>query len=119
MKRAADQEPAAPVEALPGRLPTAAAYEAFFEGLSRTVLLERELHAGDDVYHFLEVEAYCRDVDSAGSAWQDPFIHGAEMQLVPGAFYFHRQGSAYRGGTYKGLDLSFGCAQVYGGRRTR
>lgn len=47
----------------------------------------------------------------------DTFTHGDKLQLKCGTWYFHRFGSSFKGGTYKGLDLAFGKEkdQVYGG----
>eukprot|EP00002_Diphylleia_rotans_P037485 TRINITY_DN837_c0_g1_i3.p1 TRINITY_DN837_c0_g1~~TRINITY_DN837_c0_g1_i3.p1 ORF type:complete len:329 (+),score=65.61 TRINITY_DN837_c0_g1_i3:43-1029(+) len=38
----------------------------------------------------------------------DPFAHCDELQSRWGRFYFHKMGGAYKGGTYKGLDITFG-----------
>lgn len=48
---------------------------------------------------------------------QDTFIHGDDLQRQNGQWYFHRYGSnSYKGGTYKGLDISFGKgAKAHGG----
>ncbi len=48
--------------------------------------------------------------------YPDPFIHGDELQKTSGQWYFHRQnGKKYKGGTFKGLDLTCGNSQDYGG----
>ena len=41
-------------------------------------------------------------------AHSDTFTHGDEMQKRKGEWYFHRSGKTYKGGTYKGLDISIG-----------
>ena len=65
------------------------------------------------LHRLLEVEAYLN-----APAWDhaDPFTHGDEMQLTTRRWYFHRDGASYRGGTYKGVDITFGdAAGAYGG----
>lgn len=41
------------------------------------------------------------------------------MQLTAGRWYFHRTGGAYRGGSFKGLDLTFGDGRAFGGMLIR
>lgn len=46
----------------------------------------------------------------------DTFTHGGELQInTAGHWYFHKAGDNYKGGTYKGLDLTFGPCGVAGG----
>src|SRR5207253_817144 len=45
----------------------------------------------------------------------DPFVHGFPIQHRKGRWYFHRVGRGYRGGSYKGLDLTFGDPHSLGG----
>ncbi|KAG8988937.1 hypothetical protein FRB94_000320 [Tulasnella sp. JGI-2019a] len=82
-----------------------------------------QLTAGGVVtrYQILEAEFYLKDPERH---W-DPFTHGEDEQEVPGCWYFHRAPrrthslatdapgprkppTGYRGGTRKGLDLTFG-----------
>jgi hypothetical protein len=102
------------VECLNDGLDTAALYEEYFDGLARKVLHGCCLQCGSATFNLLEVEVYCRD-DREVPMFVDPFAHGDPMQKRPRCFYFHKQGKGYRGGTYKGLDFTFGCANVYGG----
>lgn len=62
-------------------------------------LLAAELVAGGTPLRVAEVEHY---------ADADPFAHRHPVQAFPARWYFHRVGPAYRGGTYKGLDLTAG-----------
>lgn len=60
---------------------------------------------GSKHYRVSEIEFYFNDY----STHQDTFTHGDEMQRQTGKWYFHKQnGMAFKSGTYKGLDLSFG-----------
>ncbi len=42
----------------------------------------------------------------------DPFSHCDAMQQTCAQWYFHKTGGKYRGGTYKGLDVTFGIENV-------
>src|SRR4051812_3609018 len=71
-------------------------------------IAERLLNATDFViagvpHEILEVEFYYR-----GAEHEDPFAHGDPVQRFPDRWYFHRTGGVYRGGSFKGLDLTFG-----------
>ncbi|KAJ3123507.1 hypothetical protein HK098_001854 [Nowakowskiella sp. JEL0407] len=59
-------------------------------------------------YRLTEVEAY---LNTSDFSHKDPFCHCKEEQRENTQWYFHRQGNAmdsYRGGTRKGLDITFG-----------
>ena len=92
---------------------TSEEFSAFCSAFAATVLCRRELVAGDDRYRFLEVEIYCH----GSHLFPDVFAHGDEQQLTAGSFYFHKQGSGYKGGSYKGMDYCFGNREkgLYGG----
>lgn len=65
-------------------------------------------------FRIREIEFYYYDSQSH----PDPFTHKDEHQEIPGRWYFHRQnGKSYKGGTYKGLDITFGSSinGVFGG----
>jgi len=49
-----------------------------------------------------------------GDKHQDVFTHQDELQKTSGNWYFHKSGSGYKGGSYKGLDITFGQSG-YGG----
>lgn len=68
------------------------------------------LFAGGVAHRLREVELYLR-----APHHPDPFAHAHPVQQVVGGWYFHRAGAGYRGGTYKGLDLSCGAPGVFGG----
>jgi hypothetical protein len=57
-----------------------------------------------------EIEFYLH-----GDDHPDPFTHGQALQRSSGRWYFHKSGESYRGGTYKGLDITFGPPEVFGG----
>ncbi|TPX33330.1 hypothetical protein SmJEL517_g03697 [Synchytrium microbalum] len=57
-------------------------------------------------YKIVEIEFYLRHLPQH----IDPFSHARESQLEFGKFCFHKRGNSYAGGTWKGLDISFGCS---------
>ncbi len=86
------------------------AYPAAFAALADLLLDRAALHVQGVEHRFVEIEFYYR-----GRAHLDEFTHGDPMQRRFGGWYFHRTGSGYRGGTYKGLDLAFGDDDAAGG----
>jgi 3-methyladenine DNA glycosylase Mpg len=61
-------------------------------------------------HRLIEIEIYYR----GGHHWDD-FTHADPIQTNFGIWYFHRTGGEYRGGTYKGLDISIGEEDAHGG----
>lgn len=61
-------------------------------------------------YHFAELEAYY-----SGDAHPDLFAHRDPLQLENARWYFHRTRGEYRGGSFKGLDLTLGDGKSYFG----
>jgi len=45
----------------------------------------------------------------------DPFTHRDPLLRARGRWYFHRTGGTYKGGSFKGIDLTFGDGEAYGG----
>ena len=72
------------------------------------------LRAGAARYRFAELECYY-----SGDGHRDPFVHGHPLQQSADRFYFHRRGTGYVGGTYKGVDLTFGDGRAHGGLLVR
>ncbi|KAI0684964.1 hypothetical protein BC835DRAFT_1386837 [Cytidiella melzeri] len=87
---------------------------------SQNASTRREVDGTTTDYELLEIEFY---LWKAGSH-EDPFTHGSEEQQHSGNWYFHRAptrtagppqqktataAGGYRGGTRKGLDLTFGA----------
>eukprot|EP00667_Euglena_gracilis_P017777 EG_transcript_18781 len=74
--------------------------------LNKMVLVIKET-----AWRIVEVEVYFH-----GGIHKDPFTHCDEMQSQSGMWYFHRKGNSYKGGTFKGLDISIGTpGQAHGG----
>jgi hypothetical protein len=93
----------------PSDAPEAAWPEAF-RALAELLLNRVTVHVGGAPHRYTEVEFY-----ADGPEHGDPFTHGDPMQRELGRWYFHRTGGTYRGGTYKGHDLTIGRADTAGG----
>ena len=85
-----------------------------FNVLADTLLNKIALNVNNELYRLIEIEFYLKTKEHP-----DPFIHGDKDQTIPSKWYFHRQnGGSYKGGTYKGVDITFGykdTKDVYGG----
>lgn len=68
------------------------------------------LLAADQPHRLVEIEFYYH-----GQGHPDPFTHRDPLQRERGHWYFHRTHGAYRGGSFKGLDLTFGDGDAFGG----
>ncbi|CAG8531611.1 6478_t:CDS:1 [Paraglomus brasilianum] len=91
-------------------------YATHFNNIANILLINTYLYLpNDEVYSIVEIEFYLRDVASDHA---DPYTHGHVHQLTCGEWYFHRVGkNGYRGGTRKGVDITFGSTErnIYGG----
>lgn len=88
----------------------------WFFNLAQRLLFGCRLVANGVPLRIIEVEAYYH-----GPGHDDPFAHRDPVQLTPSRWYFHRTGGAYRGGSFKGLDVAFGNRDLnaYGGMLIR
>lgn len=69
-----------------------------------------ELVVAETGVRLLEVEAYY-----SAPGHPDPYTHRDPLQRQPVRWYFHRCHGHYRGGTFKGLDLTLGDGSAYYG----
>jgi 3-methyladenine DNA glycosylase Mpg len=67
------------------------------------LLLSSGLQVGNHILQIVEIEMYCYS-----SRHPDPTVHRHPIQKEYRVIYFHRTGSSYRGGTFKGMDLVLG-----------
>ena len=74
------------------------------------LLTAHRLRVAGRPHRLIEVEAYLHS-----ATHPDPFAHRHPVQLTAGRWYFHRTGGSYRGGSFKGLDLTFGNGAAFGG----
>jgi hypothetical protein len=94
----------------PGELTGDATYEAWFDQIARRLLCGCTFLVGSEPHRFTEIEFYYH-----GGAHLDPFTHRDPIQKHTGLWYFHRTGGIYRGGSFKGFDLTFGGQGAFGG----
>lgn len=81
-----------------------------FVRAATALLTACELVIAGTAVRLLEVEAYYY-----GPGHPDPYTHRDPLQQQPGRWYFHRRHGHYRGGTFKGLDLTLGDGSAYYG----
>jgi hypothetical protein len=85
-------------------------YAAWFAAIAERLLNRFDLIAAGRRLRILEVELYYHSDDHP-----DPFSHRQPIQRECGRWYFHRVGTSYRGGTFKGLDLTLGDGAAHFG----
>ena len=78
-------------------------WPAWFAALAGQLLNGVQFLIDGTPHRLVEVELYYH-----GPGHLDPFTHRNPLQRQPGRWYFHRSGDSYRGGSFKGLDLTFG-----------
>lgn len=83
---------------------------AWFTAIARRLLDDSELLIANSAYRIKEIEFYYY-----GEGHLDPFAHRQPLQRSCCRWYFHRAQQSYRGGSFKGLDLSFGPEASFGG----
>jgi 3-methyladenine DNA glycosylase Mpg len=86
------------------------ALDEWFTRIADRLLNGSRLIAGQQTYRLVEVEFYYWS-----DAHSDPFTHRDPIQFLIGHWYFHRSRGTYRGGSFKGLDLTFGDPTSSGG----
>jgi len=81
-------------------------YEALFAQIAQRLLQEVIVMINGKGHRFIEIEFYYKSGNHP-----DNFTHGHPVQKKFAKWYFHRTGhsmSAYKSGTYKGMDISIG-----------
>ncbi|MBL8799785.1 MAG: hypothetical protein JNM56_38240 [Planctomycetia bacterium] len=86
------------------------ACEAWFNRIAARLLHGCRLMVNGQPHRLVEVEFYYH-----GDGHLDPFTHRDPLQRACGRWYFHRTRGTYRGGSFKGLDLTFGAGEANGG----
>ncbi|HEY7330469.1 MAG TPA: hypothetical protein VH592_22705 [Gemmataceae bacterium] len=84
--------------------------EAWFTRIAERLLNGSRLVVRRRPYRLVEIEFYYWS-----KAHPDPFTHRDPIQFDIGHWYFHRTHGVYRGGSFKGLDLTFGHGDASGG----
>jgi len=110
MKRVSESELEAPVkekkmttlEAISFDPSTVTDFQKEFQSIADTLMNSTILMIGGKEHRMAELEVYLKD-----EAHFDTFTHADESQKVNGQWYFHKMGKGYKGGSYKGLDITF------------
>jgi len=85
-------------------------FEGQFDRIADQLLNHSVFFISNIPHRLTEIEFYCN-----GHKHPDEFAHGSDLQKTRGKWYFHTVGGTYKSGTYKGLDLTFGDDNFYGG----
>jgi len=88
----------------PPKSPSEGDVSSWFGRMAQIILNHSLLRTGNQDLRPVETEFYYH-----GPGHPDPFTHQHPIQAECGKWYFHRQGTGYRAGSFKGLDLSTGC----------
>jgi hypothetical protein len=94
----------------PDRLDGDNDFAAWFDNIARRMLCGCRLLVAGQAIRLTEIEMYYH-----GGSHLDPFSHQEAITKNTGRWYFHRTSGVYRGGSFKGLDLSFGGPEAFGG----
>lgn len=94
--------------------------QKFFNDFVSSVMRSSVLVVGSAphtrIFRLLELEMYCHH-----PVFPDPYVHCSEDQNHSCQWYFHKANQTYKGGSYKGLDITMGgkCSMsgdsMYGG----
>jgi hypothetical protein len=84
--------------------------DAWFASVADQLLSSAELHVADQALRLADIEFYL-----FADAHPDPFSHRDPVQLQCGRWYLHRTHGGLRGGTYKGIDLTYSNGTAFGG----
>jgi len=90
--------------------PADMAMDRWLAAIADLLLHDVDLVVAGARYRLREVELYYH-----GGLHLDPFAHRDPLQTTSGRWYFHRSGGSYRGGSFKGLDITFGPDDAHGG----
>jgi len=87
-------------------------YEATFARISNRLLNEVALVINGQPHRLAEIAYYYE-----GGNHHDTFTHCDPLQQTTANWYFHKSGATYKGGSYKGLDITFGGQVGADGKR--
>ncbi len=85
-------------------------FPGIFDALAEVVINKYALNVCGHELRLREIEFYVNHPNHP-----DKYTHSDVDQKRPGCWYFHKTGKSYRGGTYKGLDISIGSNAHFGG----
>jgi hypothetical protein len=73
-----------------------------FDLIADTIMNKHIFKVAAVCYRICEIEFYLHS-----DLHRDTYIHRAPEQASVGMLYFHKRGNSYRGGSFKGLDITF------------
>ncbi len=82
----------------------------WFDAIAERLLCGCRLMVAGEAHRLTEIEMYYH-----GGWHLDPFSHRDPVTKATGPWYFHRTHGVYRGGSFKGVDLTFGGTEAFGG----
>eukprot|EP01080_Neovahlkampfia_damariscottae_P009453 gene9453-1659_t len=86
-------------------------YTTHFIEFSDFLLNQTVLTISDTQFRFTELEFYYTN-----ETHFDPFTHKSDLQQQSGKWYFHTMpNGSFKGGSFKGLDITIGNKDAYGG----
>jgi len=85
-------------------------FEKHFDRIANCLLNECVLHINGIPHRLTEIEFYYH-----GHNHLDVHAHRDDTQKTSANWYFHKTGGNYRSGNYKGVDITFGDQEAYGG----
>jgi hypothetical protein len=83
---------------------------AYFADLADQLINQCRLVVNGQAHRFAEIEFYY-----CAPEHTDLFAHRDPLQETRGRWYFHKTKGVYRGGSFKGFDLTFGAPAAHGG----
>eukprot|EP01117_Protostelium_nocturnum_P012640 TRINITY_DN4650_c0_g4_i1.p1 TRINITY_DN4650_c0_g4~~TRINITY_DN4650_c0_g4_i1.p1 ORF type:complete len:330 (+),score=123.76 TRINITY_DN4650_c0_g4_i1:127-1116(+) len=92
-------------------------YEDCFTKMANFLLNKVVVKVNGEDYRLMEIEYYYTNHGKVDGKYlhHDPFTHGDPVQRQTAVWYFHKMGSGYKGGSYKGLDIAIGQDQDHVG----
>lgn len=84
--------------------------QAYFADLADRLINQCRLLVAGQPHRLAEVEFYYHAPEHT-----DTFAHRDPIQETRGRWYFHKTKGVYRGGSFKGFDLTFGEPEAHGG----
>jgi hypothetical protein len=97
-----DPEPIKLLALEPSEIDSVDSFQEQFDKLASALMNDYILDVNGRPHRLAELEFYLKDDNHP-----DTFTHCDELQLTHAKWYFHKVGKGYKGGSYKGLDITF------------
>lgn len=85
-------------------------FQAEFEKIATELFRNQTFMINGHPHRFTEMEFYMN-----GGNHHDDFAHDDPIQKQTACFYFHKMNGRYKGGSFKGMDVTFAHEGFYGG----